>query len=301
MNYSYQAYGLLVQSEFLIQALSPGKSPDKVADLRIITAPITLNGIPYENNGSIKKMTPEGLLLSVKGVASYLISHKNSITVDVFSKKNELAESILLGPVFTAFLIKKEYQVLSGVTLMKNNRTLLLTGISGVGKSSVAAALSMRGYTVLSDQICALKVSNGEVLAMTAKPNLKLWEDCLEQLNLDATQLQKVRKELNKYYYPVLHKNIAGSYPLNAIYELEISPKWGKKLMTIEEDTFQAFKLIGRNTAWKYLHHELGFELNSFKNISSISANVDCKRIARPYALYNLSELTDFIENQILQ
>jgi hypothetical protein len=289
----------MVQSEFLIHAWSPVKPLDKLPDLHIVVGSIDLNGIMYENGHSIKKITPDGLLFSIKDIASFLISKKGMITIDSFSQKLELTESILLGPVMTAFLIMRGFHVLNGVTLMKNDRAFLFTGISGVGKSSIAAALSIRGYTVLSDQICALEVSNDDALAMTAKPNLKLWKDCLEQLNIESTKLQKVREELNKYYYPIVHKEIAESYPLDAVFELQISPKWGKNIATIEQEVLQTFNVVSQNSVWKDLYQELGFQSNTFKKISMMSSTVVCKKISRPYALYNIVELADFIENQI--
>ena len=99
--YYYQAYGQLIQSELKICTWNSVDIPNEKFDLHILNTTIAfaLEGIEYENNLSVKKMTSEGLLFSTKEIATFLISKKGFIKVDVFSKKFELAESILLGPV----------------------------------------------------------------------------------------------------------------------------------------------------------------------------------------------------------
>ena len=39
----------------------------------------------------------------------------------------------------------KGYYVLNGISQIKNNKAIILTGISGVRKSAVGTALSMKG------------------------------------------------------------------------------------------------------------------------------------------------------------
>jgi hypothetical protein len=63
--------------------------------------------------------------------------------------------------------------------LVRNNRGVLLTGHSGVGKSTLAIALARRGYTFLSDEWTYLSATGSEVAAWGLPVPVKLLPDTI--------------------------------------------------------------------------------------------------------------------------
>ncbi len=68
-----------------------------------------------------------------------------------------------------------------------NDQLFLFCGRSGIGKSTLAAQLKLKGYRLFSDDKCLL-LSDGND-AWKAKPGLKimrLWQDALDSLNFES-------------------------------------------------------------------------------------------------------------------
>ena len=86
-----------------------------------------------------------------------------------------------------------------------NGRSVLFSGISGTGKSTLTACFHRRGCPFLADDLCAISTENGVPAVMTGFPRLKLWADALEKLEQDRQSLQSVRwgDRLEKYFMPV--------------------------------------------------------------------------------------------------
>lgn len=60
----------------------------------------------------------------------------------------------------------------------ESGRGVLLLGNSGVGKSTLAAALRCRGFEILSDDCMAVRSCDGGVMLLPSYPGLRLHRDC---------------------------------------------------------------------------------------------------------------------------
>jgi hypothetical protein len=78
-----------------------------------------------------------------------------------------------------------------------------IAGYSGVGKSTLAAQLVRRGWTLLGDDVTPLYGGSGPVMAWPSKGVLKLWHDACERLDIDPVELQGVPGERDKYLLPI--------------------------------------------------------------------------------------------------
>ena len=64
-----------------------------------------------------------------------------------------------------------------------NGRDLAIAGPSGVGISTIAATLALRGHDVTAEDICIIDAANGiQVLQSTSR--LRLWRDALEHFGI---------------------------------------------------------------------------------------------------------------------
>lgn len=92
------------------------------------------------------------------------------------------ATGYLLGPVLGVLLRYRGVVCLHGSAVARNGQAVVFVGPPGAGKSTTAAALAQRGYTLLGDDIAALEERAGVVHVHPAYPGVSLWPNSVELL-----------------------------------------------------------------------------------------------------------------------
>ena len=90
--------------------------------------------------------------------------------------------SILLGPGMASALYLRNIPCLHGSSVILNNRAILLLGDSGVGKSTLTAALVSEGFPLLCDELTALVQMEEGLFLLPGHPLLKLTPRTLEAI-----------------------------------------------------------------------------------------------------------------------
>jgi hypothetical protein len=88
----------------------------------------------------------------------------------------------LLGPVMGFVLRQRGTVTLHASSLSFQGRALALVGEAGAGKSTTAAALALRGWPVLGEDVCALAESAIGYQVLPAYPRVCLWPDSVDFL-----------------------------------------------------------------------------------------------------------------------
>ncbi len=91
--------------------------------------------------------------------------------------------SYLLGPIMGLILRIQGRACLHASAVAINGKAILFSGPSCAGKSTLAITIARSGYTVISDDIAALRVSNDRVLVDPAYPQLRLRPDSLNRIS----------------------------------------------------------------------------------------------------------------------
>jgi hypothetical protein len=102
----------------------------------------------------------------------------------------------LLGPI-CAFLLKVRGIICLHASAVAVGRLVLgLLGAAGTGKSTIAAALALRGHPVLTDDILALRDQGDEFLVLPGPPRLCLWPKSVALLYGRAEALPRLTPEV---------------------------------------------------------------------------------------------------------
>jgi hypothetical protein len=129
----------------------------------------------------------------------------------------------LLGPVLGFVLRRRDRLALHASAVGIGNAAVALVGSAGAGKSTTAAALALRGWPVVCEDICSLGEDRNGSHVFPGYPRVCLWPDSVEFLYANAGALPLIVEGWEKRYLPLdgtKAKFAEGPLPLGALYML---------------------------------------------------------------------------------
>lgn len=173
---------------------------------------------PYTSAG------PNALFFEVPRTARYLVSSGKTVECQVESGGDPSAVELFLHTSARGALIHQRREIpLNATTLIAPNlQTVALCGPSPIGKSTLAAALCLRGWLLVAEDITRIAWNGTAAVAWPSAGAVKLWRDACEMLGFDPTKLTRVRESLEKYYAPV--RSASAPSALGVIVRLRVAP-----------------------------------------------------------------------------
>lgn len=143
----------------------------------------------------------EELLLYIDNIAVYKICNGSDVFINTHTNSNDLSVELFLnGSVLGAILHQRGIMPFHGSSFVFRNQGVLICGSSGVGKSSVVSAFCQDEGRLVNDDITPICFDKEHIMMMPLSTKVKLWDDAISLLQLDKTDLKKIRPSLNKYY-----------------------------------------------------------------------------------------------------
>lgn len=201
----YRAYELNFLSEVELAGIEPANQSHIPSDvvIRLGSVPLYLDGSPADN--TYYQVGPDEVLLRIEGVARYLITGGSRIVVapSPDARPNEV-RLFLLGSAMGALLYQRALLPLHGSAVETSYGAMVFIGPSGIGKSTLAAHFQLRGYRLLSDDVCALTLdASGQVQVLPAFPKLRLCADAFGRLGESAVNAHLAKFDEDKYVLPL--------------------------------------------------------------------------------------------------
>ncbi len=289
----YKAFGLVFHSELDLPELQEGKNGEK-ADvyIRYGKVPELLQEAKHE--GIYFQAAPGKLLFKMKQVAKYLVKEGREIIIE-----NEPGADLLDVRVFIystilgALLQQRKLLILHGSAVEVNGKAIIFGGVSGMGKSTLAAYFVNKKHQLVTDDIALVKQNEmKECIIHTSYPFLKLWEDTIDYFSLDKEKINLMRNKLGKYYVP-FSKGENSTFPVHSFYEIRIRNIPGLEIMPLSG--FEKFAAIKSNM---YRFHFIkGFELmqENFIQVNDLVNKIKIYRIYRPEQGFHLEEMYHLI------
>jgi hypothetical protein len=238
----------------------------------------------------------EDFLLTIDGVARFLIQNGQNISVEPADDANpDLVGLFLSGSAMGALLLQRGILPLHGSSVCTPHGALIFCGASGYGKSTLAAAFSNRGFPVISDDVSAVRFSENGFQLLPASPNLYLWQDALEYLQLKKNNLRRAVEREDKYQIPLPAQNIFNPVNILSIYLLQ--PDNVPSVVLSPLSGFDKINALINNTYRLQFIAPMGLERWHFDKICEVAAQTRIVRAYRPVNSYQLSELISAIES----
>ena len=207
-----------------LHGLSPAESPVAVPDLSLQTGPepdwvaegLALPGRVVSHRPGLEDFAEPAFVLTEHGNAHcYELSYSDGtrFVVDAASKRVWGAyrppltladfETYFLGPVMGFLLRKRQVMALHASCVKIAGQAFAISGDAGQGKSTTAAALALRGYSVLCEDITATEEIGATIRAIPGYPRVCLWPDSVEMLLGAPDALPALTPVWEKRYLPL--------------------------------------------------------------------------------------------------
>ena len=145
------------------------------ADIRVFRAPVAAEIHP---GGHPVWQSDEdgGIRLLLAGIARFRILNGNLVEVAPEPGSDTAAIGLMLsGPVLAVLVRQRGLLPLDGAALAWKGGALLVAGPSGEGKSTLAACLALRGWSVLGDGVLPVRSSPAPPVLTRGWSRLRLW------------------------------------------------------------------------------------------------------------------------------
>lgn len=292
----YKICGLNVASSLKLPGVieTTVQSPDIHAYIRSAPVPFTLEN--SKTFGPNWMCTPDCFLLRVPNIARFLIVSGKELYVEADTDLQD-AMPFLLGSAFGILLYQRRVIALHASAVSYVDKSFLFCGDSGIGKSTLSAALCLSGCGFVNDDLCAVSLNeqNKPVVKSDGR-KLKLWRDAIEHFGVGFCEADLIRSQLNKYYIaPPHYQDLSVSLPISAIYILrEYRPSMTEGIEALSlVDSAQLLSLqVYRHRLIKFM----GLEAFHFSSISHLVSHTRIFRLTYRKDLNRLPELVGLLK-----
>jgi hypothetical protein len=200
--YTCRISGLTVSADMELPGVVPVPVPAGSEDVRIRLRSIPERLEEVTARGPVWELDERHFLLRLPGIGRFLASDGNTLDMDP-DPGTDPADAVpfLLGTGFGALLLQRGGLVLHAASVAVDGRAWVFCGRSGIGKSTLAAALCRAGCLFVNDDVCAIGLDETQTPVLWPDGRrLKLFEDSIARLDLDGKLRGLVRAGIGKHY-----------------------------------------------------------------------------------------------------
>jgi len=316
--HSYRVYGLNCVANTPIPGLWLGEFPEEETDVSLqINADAgqwveQLRTLPASQIN--RKPSPAGLVESQPSItvfgrnAFFQLAYADGTQFVIDGDANRLwgrcspplaTEDLavyLRGPALGFTLRLRGIISLHASAVALRNRAVLFCGSSESGKSTIAAALSLRGNRVLCDDIAAFNFRHGAIHIEPGYPRVCLWPDAVRGLLGTADALPRLTPTWDKCFLPLDGEKAAfEEQPLPAAVIYLLAGRSESNAPRIEEiSPREALLELVRNT---YMNWSLDRQKRAaeFRRLSEIVEQISVRRLIPHLHSWRMDELCSLI------
>lgn len=203
---------------------------------------------------------------------------------------------LLFGYGFSILLYLKGRLVLHANAVDMDNSAVVISGVSGIGKSTLSFAFHKKGYKLLCDDVLSMDIGKKFQTVYPSFPRIKLWPDVIENFGEDSGMIPKIHDKTSKRFY-----NVSGNFSdiekqIRAIYFIKVTGNIKIKEMNPQKALME---LIKSSYCYKLLdNHEIAENLSQ---CSAIVNKVPVKMLEVEKSYKSLNKLVEIVENDILK
>jgi hypothetical protein len=199
----------------------------------------------------------------------------------------------VLGILMGTLLHQRGLFTLHASAVSVHGDAVAFIGQKGAGKSTMAAAMQVRGHGLITDDVLALDMGHhGDVLARSAFPQIKLWPESATALGYSLHALPKLSDTIDKRVLRSTESFCEESLSLKHIFLLSEGTD-------ISLNRLQGGAAFTTLLAESYAPRFLGSKASTptlFRHCKRIADHVPIHRLDRPRDLDALDRIAAFVE-----
>jgi hypothetical protein len=216
--------GWRVRSALPLPEVAPWNGDDRPPDItiRLGSAPPLDNPVA-KGRGPIQVGHDGTCRLTIDEVASFLVVAGRDVIVEPRMRIDapDLREW-LLGVVLGMLCHQRALLPLHASCVRIGGGAIAFAGHTGVGKSTMAAAIARRGHGLIADDVCAIDfASSGAPQVRPSFPRVRLWEDAMRALDVSTDDALRASGGKRKFHFCPLGGFDPAPIPLRVVYRLE--------------------------------------------------------------------------------
>lgn len=201
--WTFRISGLIISSELNLPGVDPVPAPLSQPDVLIRLRPVPDQLASAAQQGPGWELNANQFLLRLAGLGAMVCTGGRTIDLDPAPGTDpHEALPFVLGTCLGVLLVQRGGLVLHGSAVADaQGRAYVFCGRSGIGKSTLAAALCQSGTGFVNDDVCSVSLTEtgGPVIWPDGR-QLKLLENSINHLKLAAQRRGEVRSGIEKLY-----------------------------------------------------------------------------------------------------
>ena len=286
--YCYSAYQLCLHSEIPLSGLpKTNGEPDVIVRLKD----------PEERPAPETIKPTQEVIGRLAGIGKCRISDGKFITITPFEGvTHEMISPNILGGCMSVILRQRGFLVLHASSVAIQGKVVAFLGHSGWGKSTLAAALHTHGHSVITDDVLAISLEDGEhPLVVPSFAQCKLTPQAAEALGKDPTSLEPLYAHSSKRAYHFQTGFQQEQLPLRAIYLLSKGDSHSITPLSVK-DAFAY--LVSHTRAMDVLRDDQSLRLH-FQQCTQLLKQISYYRFTRKPGLEELPDLVRMVEEHV--
>jgi hypothetical protein len=288
---TYAAFGLTVESAFDLPQLDPldhadGRDPDVSITRAEVRVPTTDCG-----DDDHHYVDADEFYVSYQ-VGDTAVRDGREIRVDpVADAPMAVVRRLVVGPLFNFLLYQRGYLVLHASTARVGDVAVAFLGESGDGKSTTATAMLAAGHPVCSDDVAAIRTSEGVPTVQPGYPAVKLDADAVEALDPALETEPSAAAGRRRQFYRLDGQWSTDPLPLARVYLLADGP--GPEIVSLPAGE-QCMALVEHT----YTRGSFGLEnapTTNLQRCATVADAVPVARLRRPRRYDALPALVDAV------
>jgi hypothetical protein len=290
--YYYTVYNLTISSEIRMKELIEISYPAKI-DVQITFSSVGKVPIKEEEWKGIE-VDRNFVSIYYKDVAMYRMLKGRKIIVDADPMAQpRLVRLGILSLAISTILKQKSLLSLHANAIRIKDKAYLFLGEKGKGKSTLTAAFYANGYSVLSDDLTALSISDDSISVLPGPLTLKLWPDSAEAVGLDLSSMDRIDGRVPKMINIMSPPSRSEAIPLGGVFVLDS----GDEISAKELNPTESFLALHVSCHLRNISNQMEKQvmLKELQDCSTVASECKFFRLFRPWDLNKLPNTIQFI------
>lgn len=300
LSYYYMLYQQKIKSDLLLpEAVSI--QPDTQVDIVVELGEPPHWVLEKAKSGQVDHLEERVMWFYLKGLVLYYVENGNHIIIYRESDRiTDLAlRSYLTGSAMSLAIMQKNYIPLHGGTVAWNGQGIIVSGVSGAGKSTVTMELLKQNFQFVADDLSVVDMAEGKAQVFPGFPQQKLCRDVVVKNGLNIEKLIYIDEDRDKFARILTDGYVTTPIPVASMIELSASNSASQVEYEVISGGDKYIQLIS-NMYRGEVYQRLRNSPERFQLFVRAAASIPMYRITRPKKGDFVRDIIDCIKENIL-